>query len=42
MQRITACGLNAVRLPLGHWVLQESGEAYEGPCRAPKMMCLHF
>lgn len=34
MRRIVDTGLNAVRLPLGHWVLQEpaEGEAFEGPC----------
>jgi len=34
MRRISECGLNAVRLPLGYWILQEpgDGEAFEGPC----------
>ncbi|CAK9106196.1 3-beta-glucanase 1) (Exo-1 [Durusdinium trenchii] len=34
MRNIVQCGLNAVRLPFGYWVVQEpgAGEAYEGPC----------
>lgn len=32
--KIADCGLNAVRLPFGHWVVDTpaQGEAYEGPC----------
>lgn len=26
MRRISECGLNAVRLPLGYWILQEPGQ----------------
>ena len=39
MRRIVDTGLNAVRLPLGHWVLQEpaQGEAFQGPCLDPRI-----
>lgn len=32
--KLAACGLNAVRLPFGHWVVggPAEGEAFEGPC----------
>ncbi|CAJ1400856.1 unnamed protein product [Effrenium voratum] len=34
LAKIVSCGLNAVRLPLGYWVLEEpgEGEAFDGPC----------
>ena len=30
MRRISECGLNAVRLPLGYWILQEPGQPTDG------------
>lgn len=33
-RRMADCGLNAVRLPFGHWVVHQPGadEAFQGPC----------
>ena len=43
MRRISECGLNAVRLPLGYWILQEPGQPdFLGDDTTSKRISLQF